>query len=137
MTSSVRAACANCLGLLAAAAIVGCGGDGGGRKPLSVFAASSLTDAFREMETAFEVKYPDTDVGLVFAGSQVLRLQIEQGAGADIFASADRTHLESLEGAGLLSGYRHFAGTELALIVPPPTPPGSGPSPTSGARNAS
>ncbi len=126
MTSSVRAAFANCLRLLAAAAIAGCGGDGVGRKPLRVFAASSLTDAFREMATAFEAKYPDTDVGLVFAGSQVLRFQIEQGAGADIFASADRTHLESLAGAGLLSGYRHFAGNELALIVPPANPAGIG-----------
>ena len=118
MKSGIHAAAATCLCLLTAAAIAGCDGDGAGRRPLQVFAASSLTDAFREMETAFEAAYPDTDVGLVFAGSQVLRLQIEQGAGADIFASADRRHLESLERAGLLSGYRQFAGNELALIVP-------------------
>lgn len=122
MTSGVRAASAHCLRLLAAAAVAGCGGDGDGRRPLKVFAASSLADAFREMETAFEASHPDIDVGLVFAGSQVLRLQIEQGAAADIFASADRAHLESLERAGRLSGYRHFAGNELALIVPRANP---------------
>lgn len=122
MSSGVRAAATTFLRILTAAAIAGCDGDGTGRRPLHVFAASSLADAFREMETAFEAAYPDTDVGLVFAGSQVLRLQIEQGAGVDIFASADRRHVESLRRAGHLPGYRRFAGNELALIVPPDNP---------------
>jgi len=120
--SGVRAAAAACLCLPTAASIAGCDDTGAERRPLHVFAASSLTDAFREMETAFEAEYPDVDVGLVFAGSQVLRLQIEQGARADVFASADRRHLETLARAGLLSGYRQFAGNELALIVPPDNP---------------
>lgn len=120
MTFGPSAATRLCL--LAAAATVGCAEDGPERRPLRVFAASSLTDAFRDMETAFEAAHPDTDVGLVFAGSQVLSLQIERGARADVFASADRRHLASLERAGLLSGYRRFAGNELALIVPPGNP---------------
>lgn len=122
MKSGVRAASATCLCLLAASAPAGCDGKDAARRPLRVFAASSLTDAFREMEAAFEAAYPDTDVGLVFAGSQVLRLQIEQGARADIFASADHRHLESLKRAGHLSGYRRFARNELAIIVPPDNP---------------
>lgn len=104
-----------------AAVLAGCDGHGGGRR-LQVFAASSLADAFRDMEAAFEAACPDTDVGLVFAGSQVLRLQIEQGAAADVFASADRRHLESLRRAGLVTAYRRFAGSELAVIVPPGNP---------------
>ena len=122
MKGGVRAAAATCLCLLAAAVAATCGEDRGGRRPLQVFAAASLTDAFREMETAFEAAYPDTDVCLVFAGSQVLRFQIEHGAGADIFASADRRHIESLERAGLVGNYRQFAGNELVLIVPPDNP---------------
>ena len=116
------AGAAACFSLLIAAGASACGEDPGGRRPLQVFAASSLTDAFREMETAFEAAYPDTDVGLVFAGSQVLRLQIEHGAGADIFASADRRHIESLERADLVGEYGPFAGNELVLIVPPHNP---------------
>lgn len=122
MSSGVRAAAATFPCILTAAAIAGCDGDGTGRRPLQVFAAVSLTDAFREIKTAFEAAYPDTDVGLVFAGSQVLRLQIEQGAGVDIFASADRRHVEALRHAGHLPGYSRFAGNEMVLIVPPGNP---------------
>lgn len=101
------------------------GGDADeGRRTVQVFAASSLADAFREMETAFETAHPGTDVELVFAGSQVLRLQIEHGARADVFASADRRHIESLERARLVTEYREFAGNELVVIVPLDNPAG-------------
>lgn len=107
------------------AAAVAAGGDGNeGRRTLQVFAASSLADAFRDIETAFEAEHPGTDVSLVFAGSQVLRLQIEQGARADVFASADQRHIESLERAGLVPEYHEFAGNELVVIVPPENPAG-------------
>ena len=110
------------LAILGAAAVAAGGDEGEGRRTLRVFAASSLADAFREMETAFEAAHPDTDVTLVFAGSQVLRLQIEQGARADVFASADRRHIDSLRRAGLVTAYGEFAGTELVVIVPPDNP---------------
>lgn len=53
-----------------------------------------------------------------FAGSQVLRLQIENGAPADVFISADPGHVQSLKAAGLLERYRIIATNELVLIVP-------------------
>lgn len=112
------------LGILGAAAVAAGDDEGEGRRKLQVFAASSLADAFREMETAFEATHPGTDVELVFAGSQVLRLQIEQGARADVFASADHRHIESLERAGLVMEYVEFAGNELVVIVPPDNPAG-------------
>ena len=109
------------------AAAVAAGGDGGDeRRTLHIFAASSLADAFREMETAFESAHPGTDARLVFAGSQVLRLQIEQGARADVFASADRRHIESLKRAGFVAGYTAFATNELTVIVPLDNPAGIG-----------
>lgn len=124
MTARGGAAALALLFILGAAAVAG-GGDGKkGRRTLHVFAASSLTDAFREMETVFESAHPDTDVRLVFAGSQVLRLQIEQGARADVFASADRRHIESLASAGLVADYAEFAANELVVIVPPDNPAG-------------
>ena len=120
-----RAAGTSALILVFGAAVLsGCGEAGAGRQPLNVFAASSLTEAFQDMETSFESAYPGTDVVLVFAGSQILRLQIEQGAHADIFASANARHAESLERAGLVGSRTVFAGNELVVIVPPDNPAG-------------
>lgn len=85
---------------------------------LSIFAAASLTDAFRELERGFETDNPGVDVNLSFAGSQVLRLQIEQGAGADVYASANLRHMQALLEAGLVRQSQVFAHNELVVIVP-------------------
>ena len=82
-----------------------------------VFAASSLTDAFEELATSFEASHPGTHVVLVFSGSQVLRLQIEQGARADVFASADENHVEALVDAGLAWDPIPFATNALVIIA--------------------
>jgi molybdate transport system substrate-binding protein len=55
---------------------------------LVVSAASSLTDAFVEIEKAFESEHADNDVRLNLGGSSALREQIIEGAPADVFASA-------------------------------------------------
>src|SRR5512143_126370 len=56
---------------------------------ITVFAASSLTDAFNEIGSAFSTDHPGVKVTFNFAGSQQLRTQLEQGATADVFASAN------------------------------------------------
>lgn len=117
---SVRAVALLCLAL----AVAGCHADRPERQPLHIFAASSLTDVFREMAGAFEGAHPDTEVVLVFAGSQVLRLQIEQGAPADVFASANAQHMDALVRGGLVRGERVLARNELVVIVPPANPAG-------------
>ena len=89
---------------------------------LHVFAASSLAESFADMERAFEAVHPDTDVVLAFAGSQVLRLQIEQGAPADVFASADPAHMQALVEQDRIRDERIFAHNQLILIVPPENP---------------
>lgn len=91
---------------------------------LTVFAASSLTDAFRAIEDGFEQAHPDVDVVLNFAGSQALRLQLEQGAGADVFASANRRHMEALAEANIVTDRRVMAHNELVGIVPQGNPAG-------------
>lgn len=91
---------------------------------LQVYAASSLTAAFTEIEQAFEAAHDGVDAALAFAGSQVLRLQIEQGAPADVFASATHDHTQALIDARLLRGARPFAANELAVIVPLDNPAG-------------
>jgi molybdate transport system substrate-binding protein len=83
-----------------------------------VFAAASLTEAFQEIAAAYEKAHPGVHVELNFAGSQVLRTQIEQGAPADIFASADVVQAEALVQAGLLAPRRIFARNGLVVVVP-------------------
>lgn len=91
---------------------------------LSVYAASSLTDAFAELEGMFEAAHPEVDVRVTFAGSQVLRLQIEQGAPADVFASANVEHMRALVDARLVEDDSVFAHNDLVIIVPPGNPAG-------------
>ena len=64
---------------------------------LSVFAASSLSEALSKIARSYEIKFPGDKVLLNFAGSQTLATQIEQGAPADLFISANRTVMERLQ----------------------------------------
>ncbi len=69
-----------------------------------VFAASSLTDAFNEIGTAFHKAHPDASVTFNFAGSSDLVTQIIQGAPADVFVSADDSNMKKLTDAGGAAG---------------------------------
>jgi molybdate transport system substrate-binding protein len=110
--------------LVLALLVGGCVSDAPERDVLDVYAASSLTEAFSELERTFEEMHPGTDVRLTLAGSQVLRLQIEQGASAHVFASANPDHMQELTDGGLVAGARTFASNELAVIVPLANPAG-------------
>lgn len=114
---------ASLLAPAAAVAAWSCGGErrpgsDGERRELTVFAASSLAEAFQELAVGFERRHPELDVVLAFAGSQVLRLQIEHGAAAHVFASADMEHARALAEIGLMTAPRVFATNALAVIVP-------------------
>jgi molybdate transport system substrate-binding protein len=87
---------------------------------LIVSAASSLTDAFKQVAAAYEATHPDTKVVLNFAASDVLLQQIANGAPADVFASADQKAMDKAQTQGvLLNGSRkNFATNQLVLIVP-------------------
>lgn len=102
--------------------LLGCADPSDSEHTLVVFAASSLTDAFTELERDYERAHPDVDVRMVFAGSQVLRLQIEQGAQADVVATADESHLRALHDAGLVNASQVFAHNELVVLVPMDSP---------------
>jgi len=95
-----------------------------GSRTLSVFAASSLTEAFAELEAQLEQAEPGVDVAVSTGGSQALRVQIEQGAPADVFASANAEHIDGLVKAGLVRQSLPFAEGELVLVVPPANPAG-------------
>ncbi len=114
----IRRAFLAILGWAVASALAACGGDPD-RAELEVFAAASLREAFTEIATEFERTHPDVRVTVNFAGSQTLRTQIEQGARADVFASADLSHAEALDSQGMLDDAPVvFARNQLVLAVP-------------------
>ena len=90
---------------------------------LNVFAAASLTEAFRELGHTFEQRHPGLTVQFNFAGSQQLALQIEQGAPADVFASADQRWMDYAKEKGEVEGEAPtFARNRLMVIVPRTNP---------------
>jgi len=111
-----------CVPAVLAMVIVSCGGSS---SEVRVSAAASLTDAFAEIETAFEAAYPGNDVVLNFAGSSALREQIIEGAPADVFASANMSNMDSVVAAGEVAGEpRVFASNLLEIAVAPGNPAG-------------
>jgi molybdate transport system substrate-binding protein len=90
-----------------------------------VSAASSLSEAFADMESAFESTHPDIDVILNLAGSSSLREQILEGAPADVFASANMSNMDQVAEAGdIAGGSRIFARNSLQIAVPSGNPAG-------------
>ena len=88
-----------------------------------MFAAASLSDAFTEIGHKLEQRRPGLTVRMNFAGSQQLATQIEQGAAADVFASADERWMDYAKKRGLLSGEPTiFARNRLVVIVPRTNP---------------
>ncbi len=92
------------------------------RRTLTVFAAASLTDAFDEIARAFE-RERGVRVRVQYAGSQQLAAQLEQGASADVFASADARWMDFVRARGMLAdSARVFARNALVVIVPKTNP---------------
>jgi molybdate transport system substrate-binding protein len=86
---------------------------------VTVFAAASLTDAFKEMGNALETANPGANIAFNFAGSQALRTQLQQGAKADVFASADEKNMTGAQQDGtIVSEPRTFVQNQLVVIVP-------------------
>lgn len=94
------------------------------RRTLNVFAAASLTDAFTEIGTNFEAANSDVTVRFNFGGSQALRTQIEEGAPADVFASANQTEMDALiTSAHVAEGTAQvFLTNKLVVILPADNP---------------
>ncbi len=87
-----------------------------------VFAAASLTEAFQDIAALYREQNPGDEVEFNFAGSQVLRTQIEEGAPADVFASADRVHMDALKAMNLAGADAVFARNRLVVVTPRENP---------------
>jgi len=112
-----------------AAGATACGQDqdviGPGPTTLTVYAASSLKGAFTELGTQFEAANEGVTVQFNFAGSSDLVAQIQQGAPADVVATADATTMDKLVQDGQLrSEPENFATNTLEIAVPPGNPAG-------------
>ncbi|MET0342742.1 MAG: molybdate ABC transporter substrate-binding protein [Polyangiales bacterium] len=107
--------------LLALLALAGCAKPEAPAAPaerqLTVFAAASLRDAFTELANGFRTAHAGAEVTFNFAGSQELRAQMEQGAPADVFASADTKHMDALAKTGRVEAPKQFARNEPVLVV--------------------
>jgi molybdate transport system substrate-binding protein len=87
---------------------------------LTVSAAASLANAFRELTPLFEARNPDIKVQLNFAASGALLQQIARGAPVDVFASADQETMDRAQAQGLVKAgeRRNFVSNALVVIVP-------------------
>ncbi|MFY9826488.1 MAG: molybdate ABC transporter substrate-binding protein [Thermoanaerobaculia bacterium] len=86
---------------------------------VTVFAAASLTDALKEIATAYESSTGDKLV-FNFGASSTLARQIQEGAPADLFFSADEAKMDALEKANLLAKgtRRSLLSNALVVVVP-------------------
>jgi molybdate transport system substrate-binding protein len=115
-------------GASSAAASVAPGGGGGSPAPaanLTIYGAASLSGVLAKVKTAYEAANAGTTLTISTDSSAALETQIEQGAPADVFLSADTTNPKKLLDAGLASGAAvDFAGNKLTVIVPTANPAG-------------
>lgn len=94
-------------------------------KTLTVYAAASLTSTFTEMGKHFEDDHKGVKVRFSFGGSSDLVAQIQQGAPADVFASADTANMDKLTAEDLVDGDPvSFATNTLEIAVPRDNPAG-------------
>src|SRR5829696_1452717 len=110
------------------AGIVGCGGVSGGEagdggrpqgRTLTVLAASSLIDAFGVLANRFEEQNPGVKVKQSFESSSTLLAQIQQGAPADVFASAAEEEMNAAVEDGLVKGEPEvFVKNREIIMVP-------------------
>jgi molybdate transport system substrate-binding protein len=116
---------------LLVAALAGCGGGEGEAAAgdeerggtLTVLAASSLTDAFGELARTFEEQNPGVEVRQSFESSSTLLTQIQQGAPADVFASAAEEEMDTAVEDGLMAGEPEvFVRNREVVMVPEDNP---------------
>ncbi|UXN25855.1 molybdate ABC transporter substrate-binding protein [Curtobacterium flaccumfaciens] len=92
---------------------------------ITVFAAASLQQTFTTLGKQFETANPGASIRFSFAGSSDLVTQIQNGAPADVFASADEANMAKLSSTDLASGSpRDFATNVLEIAVAPGNPKG-------------
>ncbi len=88
---------------------------------MTVLAAASLSDAFRQVGADYQRRHPDVHVTFSFAGSQTLVAQVREGISADVLATADEPTMAAAK-ADLGSAAAVFAHNRLVIAVPRANP---------------
>lgn len=97
--------------------------EGGG--DLTVFAATSLTDAYARMADELEATHPNLHITIETAGSQTLVTQLEEGARADVLATASTSTMDRAQASGLINGEPIlFTSNRLVIVTPMNNPAG-------------
>ena len=117
---------------LAATGLAGCGSSSSGAAAtpsgsglsgsITVFAAASLTESFTTLGRQFEAANPGVNVTFSFAASSALATQINNGAPADVFASASAKNMDQVVTAGYATSPTTFAKNIMEIAVPPANP---------------
>src|SRR5215210_96431 len=125
-------ATASIISTIVVVGLAGCGGGSGGGGSggedkqggtLTVFAASSLTDGFGALAKTFEEQNPGTEVRQSFESSSTLLTQIQQGAPADVFASAAQEEMDTAVDDGVVAGEPEvFVRNREVVMVPADNP---------------
>lgn len=89
-----------------------------------VLAAASLTESFTELKEAFEAANPDATVTISFDSSSGLAAQANEGAPADVYASADEANMKRVTDTGTATDPRTFTRNRLAILVGKGNPEG-------------
>lgn len=99
-------------------------GSGAASGTVTVFAAASLTESFTTLGRQFEAAHPGTTVKFNFGASSSLAENINQGAPADVFASASPKNMQQVVDADGASDSKTFARNVMQIAVPPDNPAG-------------
>lgn len=91
---------------------------------VTVFAASSLTEAFNDAKMQLARENPGLTVTYSFAGSQQVVAQVQSGAPADVVATADEANMQKLVAANLVEAPTDFARNRLEIVVAAGNPRG-------------
>jgi len=110
-------------------ALSGCAPSAGSaptRATLTIMAAASLSESFTELGQQFETQHPGVQVVFNFAGSQQLAQQLDQGAPADVFASASQKYMDAAVTSGRVEQDtpKTFVSNRLVVIFPKTNPAG-------------
>ena len=96
--------------------------DGG---DLTVFAAASLVDAFGEIVSDIQEANPNVSITVETAGSQALVTQLQEGASADVLATANTSTMTTAVESDLIDGDPLvFTGNRLVIVTPTDNPAG-------------
>jgi molybdenum ABC transporter molybdate-binding protein len=89
---------------------------------MEVLIAANATEAVGEAIQVFESSHPGVKIRANYAGTQILQTQLEQGLAADLFLSADLSHIEDLRKKGFVDAFRAVSNTHEVIITPEDNP---------------